>query len=118
MVAKFEAQLTEIQQALDHATEETKNEQVVDNQMRHKEAKSFDKLSLQEKMDLVTFNARMSQARDLDILSSMVDNKSKLKGGKPHFRKYNKKGRNCDEQSCKFRTLTPNRLQKRSEEKI
>ena len=53
--------------------------------MRHKEAKSFDKLSLQEKMDLVTFNARMSQARDLDLLSSVAYSKNKLPGGKPHI---------------------------------
>ena len=60
MVAKFEAQLAEIWQALTEPSEETKEEAADGKSEWHKEAKAFDKLSLEDKIALVTFNSRMS----------------------------------------------------------
>ncbi len=55
MVTKFEAQLAEIQSAL-----AGKNSESEDEAVRHPEAKRFDRLTLDEKLKLVAFNARMS----------------------------------------------------------
>ena len=69
IMESYEAHLAEIQSLL-QATEEVKVPQK-DDQNRHREAKTFDQLSVDEKMKLVAFNARMSQARDLDLVSGV-----------------------------------------------
>ena len=65
MVARFEAQLAEIQSVLTSQSTDSK-----EDFKRHPEAKSFDELTLDEKIGLVAFHARMNQARDLDLISS------------------------------------------------
>ncbi len=79
----YQTHLAEIQQALEEKAEEKKVPQNHDPK-RHREAKKFDKLTLDEKIKLAAFNARMSQARDLDIISTMrkPKNSSMLKEGK------------------------------------
>ncbi len=66
---RYGAHLAEIQSLL-----EAKNELKVPlkaDQNRNPEAETFDKLSIDEKMKIVAFNARMSQARDLDLTSGI-----------------------------------------------
>ena len=80
----YEAHLAEIQSLLE-AKEEVKVPHNED-QNRNREAKTFDQLSVDEKMKLVAFNARMSQARDLDFISAVQCRRApKIKDGKPQL---------------------------------
>ena len=69
MVDKFEAQLTQIQSLLSKQNLNAEHDE--EDSERHPEAKTFDRLTLEEKVKLVIFNARMSQARNLDLLTSI-----------------------------------------------
>ena len=122
IMESYEAHLAEIQSLL-QATEEVKVPQK-DDQSRHREAKTFDQLSVDEKMKLVAFNVRMSQARDLDLVSGVKLRRApKLKDGKPQLPltyDTNRKNimTNNEQQSTKHCSLAPVRNQRRVSDKV
>ncbi len=117
----YEAHLAEIQSLLE-AKEEVKVPHNED-QNRNREAKTFDQLSVDEKMKLVAFNARMSQARDLDFISAVQCRRApKIKDGKPQlpwrYCESKQKTTNHEHDSTKLCTFAPMRNQRRVSDKI